>query len=36
MKLTEQRLMVRDFDGQVAEVQVRIAVMNRYAIPAIA
>jgi len=30
MKLLGQRLMVRDFDRQVAEVQVRIAVMNGY------
>ncbi len=30
MKLLAQRLMARDFDRQVAEVQVRIAVMNGY------
>jgi len=30
MKLLGQRLMVRDFDRQVAEVQVRIAIMNGY------
>ena len=30
MKLLGQRLMARDFDRQVAEVQVRIAVMNGY------
>jgi hypothetical protein len=30
MKLLEQRLMARDFDRQVAEVQVRIAIMNGY------
>ncbi|MGY9039150.1 MAG: IS5 family transposase [Rhodobacterales bacterium] len=30
MKLLDQRLMPRDFDRQVAEVQVRIAVMNGY------
>ena len=30
MKLLGQRLMARDFDRQVAEVQVRIAVMNAY------
>jgi hypothetical protein len=28
MKLLEQRLMARDFDRQVAEVQVRISVLN--------
>jgi len=28
MKLLGQRLMARDFDRQVAEVQIRIAVMN--------
>ena len=31
MKLLGQRLMARDFDRQVAEVQIRIAVMNGYA-----
>ena len=30
MKLLGQRLMARDFDRQVAELQVRIAVLNRY------
>ena len=30
VKLLGQRLMARDFDRQVAEVQIRIAVMNRY------
>lgn len=30
MKLLGQRLMARDFDRQVADVQVRIAVMNGY------
>lgn len=30
VKLLGQRLMARDFDRQVAEVQVRIAVMNGY------
>ncbi|SFG34509.1 IS5 family transposase, partial [Jannaschia rubra] len=30
MKLLRQRLMARDFDRQVAEVQIRIAVMNGY------
>ena len=30
MKLLGQRLMARDFDRQVAEVQVRIAIMNGY------
>lgn len=30
VKLLGQRLMARDFDRQVAELQVRIAVMNRY------
>ncbi|SFI10258.1 hypothetical protein SAMN04488021_1741, partial [Paracoccus aminovorans] len=25
-----QRLMARDFDRQVAELQVRIAILNRY------
>ncbi len=30
MKLLGQRLMARDFDRQVAEVQVRIAVLNGY------
>ena len=29
-KLLGQRLMARDFDRQVAELQVRIAVLNRY------
>jgi hypothetical protein len=30
MKLLGQRLMARDFDRQIAEVQIRIAVMNGY------
>ena len=30
MKLLGQRLMARDFDRQVAERQVRIAVLNDY------
>ena len=30
MKLLGQRLMAWDFDRQVAEVQVRIAIMNGY------
>ena len=30
MKLLGQRLMTRDFDRQVAELQIRIAVMNGY------
>jgi len=30
MKLLVQRLMARDFDRQVAELQVRIAALNRY------
>ena len=30
MKLLGQRLMARDFDRQVAELQVRIAVLSRY------
>jgi hypothetical protein len=30
IKLLGQRLMARNFDRQVAEVQVRIAVMNGY------
>lgn len=30
VKLLGQRLMARDFDRQVAEVQVHIAVMNGY------
>ncbi|MEM9249921.1 MAG: IS5/IS1182 family transposase, partial [Pseudomonadota bacterium] len=29
-KLLGQRLMARDFDRQVAELQIRIAVLNRY------
>jgi hypothetical protein len=32
MKLLGQRLMARDFDRQVAEVQIRIAVMNGYTV----
>ena len=30
MKLMGQRLMARDYDRQVAGIQVRIAIMNRY------
>ena len=30
MKLLGQRLMARDFDRQIAEVQIRIAAMNGY------
>ncbi len=30
MKLLGQRLMARDFDRQVAEVQVRVAILNGY------
>jgi hypothetical protein len=30
MKLLDQSLMARDFDRQVAEIQIRIAVLNRY------
>jgi len=30
MKRLGQSLMARDFDRQVAEIQVRIAVLNRY------
>ena len=30
IKLMSQSLMARDFDRQVAEIQVRIAVLNRY------
>ncbi len=30
VKLLGQHLMARDFDRQVAEVQVRVAVMNGY------
>ena len=30
VKLMGQRLMARDFDRQVAELQVRIAVLNGY------
>jgi hypothetical protein len=30
MKLLGQRLMARDFDRQVAEIQVRMAIMNGY------
>ena len=32
VKLLGQRLMARDFDRQVAEVQVRIAVLNGSAV----
>ncbi|EEX15036.1 ISSpo9, transposase [Citreicella sp. SE45] len=34
-KLTGQRLMARTFDSQVAELQVRIAVLNGYTAPGI-
>ena len=30
LKLLGQRLMARDFDRQLAEIQIRIAVMNGY------
>ena len=30
VKLLGQSLMARDFDRQVAEIQVRVAVLNRY------
>jgi hypothetical protein len=30
IKLLGQSLMARDFDRQVAEIQIRIAVLNRY------
>jgi len=30
LKLMGQSLMARDFDRQVAEIQIRIAVLNRY------
>jgi hypothetical protein len=30
MKLLGQRLIARDFDHQVADLQVRVAVLNRY------
>ncbi len=30
MKLLGQKLMARDFDRQTAELQVRIAILNRY------
>ena len=30
MKLLGQKLMARDFDRQTAELQVRIAVLNRF------
>ncbi|SFR08350.1 hypothetical protein SAMN04244569_02322 [Paracoccus denitrificans] len=30
VKLLGQRLMARDFDRQVAEIQIRIAVLNDY------
>ena len=30
VKLLGQRLSARDFDRQVAEIQIRIAVLNRY------
>jgi hypothetical protein len=35
VKLLGQRLMARDFDRQVAELQVRIAVLNGYTAPGI-
>ncbi|MEP5000658.1 MAG: hypothetical protein ABJT05_00005, partial [Paracoccaceae bacterium] len=30
MKLLGQSLMARDFERQIAEIQIRIAVLNRY------
>ena len=30
IKLLGQSLMSRDFDRQVAEIQIRVAVLNRY------
>jgi hypothetical protein len=30
IKLMGQSLMARDFDRQVAEIQIRVAVLNRY------
>ena len=30
MKLLGQKLMARDFDRQTAELQLRIAILNRY------
>ncbi|MEQ5869127.1 IS5/IS1182 family transposase, partial [Sagittula sp. NFXS13] len=30
VKLLGQRLMTRDFDRQVAEIQIRMAVLNRF------
>ena len=30
VKLLGQSLMARDFDRQVAEIQIRVAVLNRY------
>ncbi len=30
VKLLGQRLMAQNFDRQVAEIQVRIAILNRY------
>lgn len=30
VKLMAQTLMAREFDRQVAEIQIRIAVLNRY------
>ena len=35
MKLTGQRLMARSFDSQVADLQVRIAVLNGDTVPGI-
>ena len=35
VKLPGQRLMARDLDRQVAEIQVRIAVLNGYTAPGI-
>lgn len=32
LKLLGQRLMARDFDRQVAEIQIRIAALNRYSV----
>lgn len=29
-KLLGERIMARDFDRQIAELQVRVAVLNRY------
>jgi hypothetical protein len=32
VKLLRQRLMARDFDRQVAEVHVRVAILNGYTV----